>query len=330
MSNPVFSVIVCAYNGERYLEQCLDSIVNQTFKDIEIIVVDDGSTDRTGEICQEFINESIQIAVFHQKNAGKSIALTRAIQFVSGEYFSIIDSDDWIDADYFSELKIQINYQIDMLVQGFFLEPVHQCVVTNFKIKNECISGLELINSNLMIHTANDACFSWRILFRREFVLQNSLYPNSEIVIGEDTEMNLRALKLADKVVCIDYAGYHYRANNQGSLMRRSFLSTYEHDLQLQFETRNMISQNQNYRLDMARYYIETILYRVLDNQKNSPDGLLYPDIKRIFHYEWLKESYHIIGKDLKCVIGNRNAYFMNLLIKHRFCLLYYLIMKMR
>ena len=329
MSKTVFSVIVCVYNGEKYLEQCLDSIVNQTFMNIEIIVVDDGSTDRTSEICEAFAAWDDRICILHQKNSGKSIAIKQGIQKAIGTYFSIVDSDDWIDQDYFDCLKKYAEEKIDMVVQSFIIEPSHQMIRTNYSIKNKCVTGLELINSNNVIHTANDACFSWRILFRREFVIDNNLYPHPQIVIGEDTEMNLRALKSAGQVICTDYAGYHYRSDNQGSLMRRQYLSTYERDLELQFATRNAVSLSKSYRYNMARYYVETILYRVLDNAGNTLDGLKYSDIKRIFHYDWLIESYQILGNSLRMVICNRNAYFINLLVKYRFCMLYYILNKM-
>ncbi len=326
MDHPEFSVIVCVYNGEKYLKECLDSIVGQLFKNLEIIIVDDGSTDRTGEICHEYAALDDRVRVIHQKNTGKSIAIKTGIQKSTGNYFSIVDSDDWLDPGYLSYMKDHANKGVDMVLQGFVIEPKHQTITTNYGIKNKCVSGSDLINSNDSIHTANDACFSWRILFRRQFVVENDLFPNPEIVIGEDTEMNLRALKAADKVICTDYAGYHYRSDNQGSLMRRKYLQTYEHDLDLQFLTRSTVSQNESYRFDMARYYVETVLYRVLDNAKNAPGGLRYPDIRRIFRYNWLRESYRILGRRLKEITGNKNAYLMNLLIKYRLCLLYYLL----
>lgn len=330
MNHPEFSVIVCVYNGEKYLKECLDSIVNQSFKNIEIIIVDDGSTDRTGEICHEYAARDERIHVIYQKNTGKSIAIKIGIQEANGDYFSIVDSDDWLDPDYLSDLKNYADNGVDMVLQGFVIEPKHQTITTNYSIKNRCVSGLDLIKSNDSIHTANDACFSWRILFRRQFVVENDLYPDSEIVIGEDTEMNLRALKSAGNVICTDCTGYHYRSDNQGSLMRRKYLQTYEHDLEKQFLTRNTVSQSENYRFDMARYYVGTVLYRVLDNAKNAPDGLRCSDIRRIFRYNWLRESYRILGKRLKEIIGNNNAYRMNLLIKYRLCLLYYLLNRKR
>ena len=326
MNNPAFSVIVCVKNGEKFLKLCLDSIVSQSFRDIEIIIVDDGSTDKTSEICEAYAARDDRIYVLHQQNTGKSIALKAGIKKACGSYLSIVDSDDWIEKDYYAFLSKYADDKLDMVVQGFTIEPSHQIIRSNYSIKNKCVTGLELINSNDVIHTANDACFSWRMLFRREFVTNNSLYPHPQIVIGEDTEMNLRALKFAEQVICTDYAGYHYRSDNQGSLMRRHFLPTFENDLLVQFPTRLDASISVNYQKDMAKYYLTSVIYRVLENLELSTNGVHYSDLKRVFKYSWLKVSYLLVGNNLRSLFNNKKEYFLQLLIKYRLVLLFFLI----
>ena len=104
MSNPKISVVIPVYNSENYLKRCLESIVNQTLKDIEIILVDDGSKDGSGRICDEYQAKDKRIKVIHQKNAGSGFARNNGIKKATGEFISFIDSDDYIDLDTYKKL----------------------------------------------------------------------------------------------------------------------------------------------------------------------------------------------------------------------------------
>lgn len=94
------SIIVPVYNREAYVEQCINSLINQTYKNIEIIVVDDGSTDRSGEICETFASEDVRVKVVHQENGGVSHARNVGVSHAQGEYISFVDSDDYVTPEY--------------------------------------------------------------------------------------------------------------------------------------------------------------------------------------------------------------------------------------
>ena len=95
------SVIIPVYNGEKYIKRCIESIKKQTFYNWEVILVDDGSKDKTGEICDKYAGEDIRIKVIHKSNEGVSIARNVGINNATGDYITFIDSDDWIDSDFF-------------------------------------------------------------------------------------------------------------------------------------------------------------------------------------------------------------------------------------
>lgn len=97
--NPLISVIVPIYNVEKYLARCVDSIVNQTYKNLEIILVDDGSPDRCPQMCDDYAEKDSRIKVVHKKNGGLSDARNAGMAVATGEYISFIDSDDWIDLE---------------------------------------------------------------------------------------------------------------------------------------------------------------------------------------------------------------------------------------
>lgn len=104
MSNPLISVIVPVYKAEPYLQRCVDSIRNQTYSNLEIILVDDGSPDRCGEMCDAFAKEDKRIRVFHKENGGQSSARNLGLNNMTGTYVGFVDSDDWIEPDMYEHL----------------------------------------------------------------------------------------------------------------------------------------------------------------------------------------------------------------------------------
>lgn len=114
------SIIVPVYNVEQYIERCLESIINQTYKNIEIILVDDGSTDKSGIICEKYANRDQRIKVIHQENNGLSSARNKGLDIASGKYIGFVDSDDWISKDmYYILLTIALKYNADIVECGY-------------------------------------------------------------------------------------------------------------------------------------------------------------------------------------------------------------------
>ena len=101
---PKISIVIPAYNVERYIRQCIDSILQQTFTNYEVLIVDDGSTDQTGRICDEYEKKDGRIHVIHQKNMGQSVARNEALDVATGEFVTFIDSDDWVSEDFLEQM----------------------------------------------------------------------------------------------------------------------------------------------------------------------------------------------------------------------------------
>ena len=122
MKKPKVSIVVPIYNVEKYLQECVDSILNQTLQDIEIILVDDGSPDNCGAIIDKYAKKDSRIVAVHQKNSGYSKAVNHGIKLAKGEYIGIIESDDWIEPDMYQELyKSAKKYNTDLTKGGFYL-----------------------------------------------------------------------------------------------------------------------------------------------------------------------------------------------------------------
>lgn len=121
--NDLISIIVPVYNVEKYLNKCIDSIINQTYKNIEIILVDDGSTDNSGKICDEYLLRDSRIKVIHKNNGGLSSARNEGINISSGEYIGFVDSDDWVEPNMYEEMYKKILYSnADIVDCGYWKE----------------------------------------------------------------------------------------------------------------------------------------------------------------------------------------------------------------
>ena len=120
--NPIVSIIIPVYNVEKYLNQCLESVLHQSFPDWECFIVDDGSTDRSGTICDAWAQVDSRFKVIHKSNEGVSSARNFVLNSATGKYISFIDSDDWVDEDYLSDMLNSIDPSTGLVVSGLDYE----------------------------------------------------------------------------------------------------------------------------------------------------------------------------------------------------------------
>ena len=120
--NDIISVVIPVYNVEKYLGECIESVINQTYSNLQIILIDDGSTDSSGIICDQYADKDKRITVVHQENAGAGAAKNRGLDLVKGKYFSIIDSDDYIELNMYEKMLDYINkFKVD-IVQCYVMQ----------------------------------------------------------------------------------------------------------------------------------------------------------------------------------------------------------------
>ena len=133
MENQLISIIVPIYNVEKYLKQCIESIISQTYRNIEIILVDDGSPDNCGKICDEYSQKDKRIIVLHKENGGLSDARNKGIDIAKGDYLTFVDSDDFVNIDYIEKLYNSIKFNNTKLAQ---------CGISKVDENNEIIEKL--------------------------------------------------------------------------------------------------------------------------------------------------------------------------------------------
>jgi glycosyltransferase involved in cell wall biosynthesis len=191
MSNnkSLISIIVPVYNVEKYLKRCLDSIINQSYKNLEIICVDDGSTDDSGKICDEYALKDNRIKVMHKENGGLASARNAGLKIASGQYISAIDSDDWIEPQtYQCVMDIMIKFNPDLIKWGNYLAYGSGKRFPNPIVFNSGFAQGQAINEFIydVITFKAKTNNIWAALFKKEIIENYNLRTPEEIVQGED------------------------------------------------------------------------------------------------------------------------------------------------
>lgn len=170
---PLVSIIVPIYNVEKYLPKCIESIINQTLTNIEIILVNDGSTDSSGKIADEYAKKDERIIVIHKENRGQGSARNVGIDIAKGEYIGFVDSDDWIDEEMYEKLYTNAKeYNSDVCVCNRNVYDEYSNIITSINVQQELIDN---VNGNLLDYVVN------KLLFKHTVVVYNKIYKTNII-----------------------------------------------------------------------------------------------------------------------------------------------------
>ena len=221
---PLISVIVPVYNGEKFICQCIDSITNQTLKDIEILIINDGSKDNTLKVIESIAKNDSRIKILNQKNSGVSAARNNGISNSLGEYIAFVDSDDYIDKTMCEKMyKKAEEFNSDIVICN-----VNDVINDNKKVSlnlNEGIidirrlTGSEFLsNEYFKLGTA-----VWHKIFKSNLIKENKIkFINYSEVASEDTLFNYEAMLKAKRIYCIDEPLYDYKINENSLTKSKS------------------------------------------------------------------------------------------------------------
>lgn len=217
--NRKISIIVPVFNVEKYLSRCIDSLLAQTYSNIEILLIDDGSTDNSSDICDEYADKYVNVCVYHKINGGLSDARNYGIQRATGEYINFVDSDDWIDDDYITNLYEAMNKTGSQLA-------VSRLKKTSSKKKPvkkkkyriyESRSGL----SKIFYQKKYDTSASGKLFRISDFVDNNIFFPKG--LLYEDLATIYKVFLKIEKVVFVNSEDYHYFDERKGSIINTEF-----------------------------------------------------------------------------------------------------------
>lgn len=215
---PMVSIIVPIYNAEQYLRRCVDSILNQEYTDFELLLVNDGSTDASGDICEEYRDQDPRVIVIQKENTGVSDSRNRALDRARGKYLQFLDSDDWITPDA-TRLFVRAaeEYGCDMVISDFY-RVVGERLSPKGDIEEEGVLTREEFAAHMMENPA-DFYYGvlWNKLYRRDIVEEHNLRMDTDISWCEDFMFNLEYIRYA-KVFYALHAPIYYYVKRKGSL----------------------------------------------------------------------------------------------------------------
>lgn len=206
---PKISIIVPVYKAERYLHRCVDSILAQTFTDFEVLLIDDGSPDNSGKICDEYAIKDARVKVIHKQNGGVSSARNLGIKIALGEWIFFLDADDWVDATLFENYLNQSC--ADLIISGF---TEFGCSNKKFEVRDNLIFNvasqnlLSLNSENMPIKKLLLYC--WGKFFKRSIILDNNISFNENIKLSEDAIFVIEYLNYTNTINLISANNVHY------------------------------------------------------------------------------------------------------------------------
>lgn len=209
------SVIVPVYKAEKYLKKCLDSIINQTYKDLEIILIDDGSPDNSGTICDEYAKKDKRIKVIHKENGGDSSARNVGLKEATGKYITTIDSDDWIEIDAYEKmLNVLQKYKVDIVRCGFFKNYENRTESIEYIYPENRFINLKTNRYEFMDILASKKAHAGvcQLLIKKEIVDKTSGFCE-DVVIGQDLIFEFDLICTAESLYLYNERFYHYYTN---------------------------------------------------------------------------------------------------------------------
>lgn len=271
------TIVLPVYNVEKYLSKCIDSIIEQTYDDFELIIINDGSTDNSLIIAEEYARNDTRIRIISQENSGLSAARNKGIAVANGDYISFVDSDDTIDLGMYERMMYEIfNNQSDVVVCGHRVLSENREIISEVKHGNHILTGCEA--TKMILDDSILPSFAWGKVYKRT-LFSNILFPCGRIY--EDIATTYKLFDIAEKVIIIDEAFYNYFRRTNSICLSPGVEREYKRntDLYLAFKDRFVFAKN-------ALKYHQKLPVCAL-SAFNSGKNLLHTLLRDKTNYHW-------------------------------------------
>ena len=251
----LISIIIPVYKVEIYLEKCIQSVINQTYENLQIILVDDGSPDNCGKICDEYAKKDHRIEVIHKSNGGLSDARNKGLEIAKGEYIGFVDSDDYIEADMYEVLyNLLKQYNADVSICNFYTVSQGKISIKNADNGINEYNRIEILKEILL--DKNIQSYAWNKLYKKE------LFDEIKYPVGkkyEDIGTTFYLLEKCNKVVVTGKSEYYY-INRQDSIVNNVTESTITDYIELIMQRYDYIEKNIKELSSYNKDYLKRIL----------------------------------------------------------------------
>ena len=244
----MISIIVPVYNVEKYLDKCLKSLAQQTYNNIEIILLNDGSTDKSSAICDQYAKNDIRFRVVHNPNMGVSFERNYGISIALGDYIMFVDADDWLEKETCEEIvELFSSSNVDIIIFSYFKEFGFKSIPEHVFVTDKKVTSIDAkYLFNRIIGPKNEDLSNparldiisnvWGLAYSSKIIHSIKFVDCNDIGTGEDIVFNAMAFSKSANVLFLDKCYYHYRKNN-----RDSIISTYNQDLPQQLKRMHKI-----------------------------------------------------------------------------------------
>lgn len=284
------SIIMPVYGVERYIAKAIESVLSQTYTDWELIVVNDGSRDRSREIALGYAAADSRIKVIDKENGGLSDARNVGLEYAVGEYVNFFDSDDWLEPDFISRLVERISSDnLDLVVCGYFVDTVDsegQLMTTVVRNSAPYPPRMESEYFDLMELYMN---YAWNKLYRRQFIEQHNLRFEKGLWMIEDSEFISRVLPCDPKIGFINFPGYHYIQRPEVTLSKK-----------FNSEVIGFMGRKLHFMGAILGYFAiqEDSLNNIIERQRGYASAYLLKQMARTLPYRELKDGVEALLRD--------------------------------
>ncbi|MCM1144298.1 MAG: glycosyltransferase family 2 protein [Blautia sp.] len=295
--NYKISVIVPVYNKQDYLEQCIDSILLQTYQNLELLLIDDGSTDESGHICDRYADEEERVRVFHQENAGPTAAVITGLEKAAGAYILFVDSDDYVSKDMLQKMAAQLTGQKgEMVCCNHVLEKSRETVPVICAVRPGVYEGAKLeqeIKGRLLGNETRILPMSRCMKLCEKSIFDgNSEYYDTKIRMGDDFHLMYPAIQNCTRLVMMEKALYYHYRYVEDSIVH-GYDSAIMDSIERWYRAMLRIIQDKNIadgEAQLNREYIYMLLY-VMKNELRNPAPNYAENIKDIFGKAQVREK---------------------------------------
>lgn len=266
---PKISVIIPVYNTEKYLRKCLDSVINQTLKDIEIICVNDGSTDGSLAILNEYAQKDNRIIVIDKENTGAGDSRNVGISYVTSDYLTFLDSDDWLDENalynFYKKVEENNNYDVILAQSCNYIKELHEFKPRPYSLKLSLLKNLNVFSSDdipdyIFTITTPDV---WGKLFKLSFIRNNNI-KFQNLKTCNDVYFIFKSLMLAQKITYIKNVVVFWRVNNLGSITSTRYKYTENWIINYNLLKKDLITYNKrNLSNSLVEAFINVARYEL-------------------------------------------------------------------
>lgn len=301
MNNPFISIIIPVYNIQNYIGKCIESILKQDYESYELIIVDDGSSDKSREICCKYSETDKRIKVFHKEKGGVTSARNLGIVKSTGDYIAFIDGDDWVDSNYISSFVKEIKkYSPDIVCSGAYWAYENKIVEHKIDLPYGYYSKSDIEKRifPILIENENGEYFTpslWAKFFKKEIIEKYQLSLDTKIKIGEDNACVKTCIYNSKSIVLIEESLYYYRQNPTSATKKKAAFN---------WDGPILIAQYFEKNIDMDKFDFQNQVYR------NFIHNVFNVAITQFYR----KEPYSFIRKE---IINKLNEpYYLNALQK--------------